>query len=127
MSPTWACPAASDEATMIRQHRSMKVDLTADPTPAFWDDLRARTRPEQQLFASPRWWDAWATAYLGEAGPWRGPLRFVVARDDAGAAMGALPLATLRVARQSLAAVGGFYQPYRTLPLARAEVRDVGA
>ena len=70
---------------------------------------------------------AWAAAHLGDEGTWRRPLRYLVARDEAGTAMGVLPLANLRVARQTLAAVAGFYQPYRTLPVSAADIRDTGA
>jgi CelD/BcsL family acetyltransferase involved in cellulose biosynthesis len=114
-------------ATTVRPMGEGKAAFTTeevgDVPPAFWAELRARTRPEHQLLAVGAWWTAWAAAYLGQS-HWRGPLRAIVARDGAGAAAGVLPLATLRVARLDLPALGGFYQPYRTLPLAHAASRE---
>jgi CelD/BcsL family acetyltransferase involved in cellulose biosynthesis len=88
--------------------------------------LRGRTRPEQALLASAAWHTAWATAFL-DTEHWRGPLRTIVVRGADGRAAGAMPLATLRVARQDLAALGGFYQPFRTLLVAREEAPAIGA
>ena len=87
--------------------------------------LAGRTRDEHALVTSAAWWQAWAAAYLDQE-RWRGPLRTVVVRDGAGTIAGALPLATLRVAGYRLTACAGFYQPYRTVLVARDQVREAG-
>lgn len=83
---------------------------------ADWVDLERRVRPALR-FLTAGWWQAWADALL-PYDSWRGPLRYLVARDHLGIVQAVLPLAEQVMAGLSVLSLAGNYKPFRTFLLA---------
>jgi CelD/BcsL family acetyltransferase involved in cellulose biosynthesis len=81
-----------------------------------WRELRQRMSPDT-AFLSGAWIEAWAAHYLPH-GHWRGPCRYLSVHDAGGRLAGVLPLATMRFGPIEFYAGGGYFLPYRSVPLA---------
>lgn len=114
-----------------RQGSGLKHDSSSwqvervEGAPSALAELTDRVPREQALFCTPAWYTAWAAAYLGQK-RWEAPLRTLLVRDSNGVVQGALPLATMRVARLALPAGAGFYQPHRNVLVARERSSEIG-
>jgi CelD/BcsL family acetyltransferase involved in cellulose biosynthesis len=71
------------------------------------------TGVERHAFCTAPWLRAWESAFLPGDG-WRGPMRVHAALAD-GECIGFVPLAEQRIHRLSVASLGGYYWPYRTV------------
>jgi CelD/BcsL family acetyltransferase involved in cellulose biosynthesis len=74
------------------------------------------TGAERHAFCTAPWLRAWESAFLPGDG-WRGPIRVHAALAD-GECIGFVPLAEQRIHRLSVASLGGYYWPYRTVCVA---------
>jgi len=117
-------PARSSQAVTVAFEETLDA--------ATWSDLASRVRPALRFLAYG-WWQAWADAML-PYDSWRGPFRYVVARDDQGVVQAVLPLAEQIMGGLSVLSLAGNYKPFRssliaeTAPLETAEalVRFLG-
>ena len=76
-------------------------------------------------FLSGHWCEPWHQHRLEHMDGWRGPCRYLIARDSAGQPVGAIPLVTQTKAGLQFLALGGYYTPFRGFPVARDEAATV--
>jgi CelD/BcsL family acetyltransferase involved in cellulose biosynthesis len=82
------------------------------PPPA-WDV--AGVSPERAFLCQP-WFDAFNHVCVAGTG-WTGPVQTLVACNEQGATIGALPLATLTRQRLRFRALAGWREPFRSIPV----------
>lgn len=90
---------------------------TAPPSAEDWNDVGVDVTPDLRFFTS-YWFEAWGEHLLHHRPGWRGPLRYLTARDDQGRLVGVLPFATQLKARVQFVALGGYFVPFRGYPVA---------
>ncbi|MGI9501675.1 MAG: GNAT family N-acetyltransferase [Geminicoccaceae bacterium] len=100
----------------------LRVAIEGGLDAAEWADLEGRVRPALR-FLTAGWWQAWADALL-PYDSWRGPLRYLVARDHLGMVQAVLPLAEQMMAGLSVLSLAGNYKPFRTLLIAETAPED---
>lgn len=89
------------------------------PTESEWQALAGAAAPENR-FLCASWYRAWERHFLPHQS-WRGPLRYLTARDSDGALRAVVPLATQMQHGLSVGSLGGFYWPFRAPLFAQAE------
>src|ERR1700687_4563454 len=98
------------------------VELLAScPPDSSWFTLRDHVRSEQR-FMTRSWFTAWASAYL-PIDRWIGPMQWLVARDRAGNILAIIPLARQRWPGFTVTSLGGYYWPFRAIPIVSDEER----
>jgi Acetyltransferase (GNAT) domain len=111
-----------------RGHKSVqstvRVTVSDQPlTAAEWESLRGRINPEFR-FLGEQWLEPWRE-HLQYEGSWNGQFRYLVARDENGVVLGAIPIAVQRKSRLSLLSLAGPYLPIRGFPVATEAVGSV--
>ncbi|MDM8514651.1 GNAT family N-acetyltransferase [Desulfobacterales bacterium HSG16] len=84
-----------------------------------WKDLRETVCPGHEFMAH-QWFNAWEKSFLPSDG-WRAPLYNLKAFDRYGKLSGVLPLAVQVKFGFKLLALGGYYFPFRSIPIAEDE------
>jgi Acetyltransferase (GNAT) domain len=109
-------PALAQEPQPISNAPLITAIESTPPSREEWDEIGGNMTPEYR-FLTAHWFEAWGDHFLGTLAGWRGPLRYVTARDQCGRLLGVLPVATQIKARAPFLALGGYYVPSRGFPV----------
>ena len=95
-----------------------------DRLQADWRDLLNRVRPELRLFG-PEWYSIWNRT-IGANAPWTGDMQVATVYDEQNRLCGVMPIGHPKVGLMRVNAMGGYFQPWRSVLAEQAHEFAVG-
>ncbi|MGZ8204000.1 MAG: GNAT family N-acetyltransferase [Burkholderiales bacterium] len=117
-------PLSAPIGIVVRSRVRLSTEFcTSAPSDDEWQTITDALPPHSR-FATAAWIRAWGESFLPYQ-DWKPPLRYVTVRSGAGRLLAFFPFATQRKFAISVAALGGFYWPFRCALIAEDCAPDV--